>query len=40
MNIYILLTYIVIMIGVDFMEKDFNNTMPPYMDYSMMQQMR
>lgn len=27
------------MIGDDFMDKDFNN-MPPFMDFSMMQQMR
>ena len=27
------------MIGVDFMDKDFNN-IPPFMDFSMMQQMR
>lgn len=27
------------MIGDDFMDKDFNNNMPPFMDFSMFQQM-
>ena len=40
MNIYLACEYnLLILIGVDFMDKDFNN-MPPFMDFSMFQQMQ